>query len=89
MENSLKLIDGRFEPDQAKIVLSLVANAKIKYHTDKINNSKNMSEENIMHSEKRTVQIQTQLREILEKIEAAKAQGKRVDVESTIKVTIL
>ena len=80
----LQLISGRFEAKDAEQILTDIYNVKISFHQQKIRTHID-SEENIKHAEKRILQLEENLRNVIAKI---KNSGKdRIDIHAHIDIS--
>jgi 3-methyladenine DNA glycosylase/8-oxoguanine DNA glycosylase len=67
---TIKLIDGHFQSAEALEIITKMIHVKISFHEDKINQSQN--EEDIKMREKRIKQLQKDLYDVRQHIEATK-----------------
>ena len=88
-DKKIKLIDGVFEPNEALRVLSGVLNSKINYH--KLEDFSNLIRFDgaISNSKKRINELQNSHQELIELMEFAKINNKKIAVKSEIIIELL
>ncbi len=90
MENKkIRLIDGVFEPNEALRVLSGVINSKINYHKLEDFSNHIRFDGAILNSKKRIDELQGAQEELLDLIEFAKNNNKKIAVKSEIIIQLL
>lgn len=86
---NLKLIDGTFDASEAFRVLSGVLNSKISYHQlEDFSNHIRFNGE-ISNSKNRIAELQNSQKELIDLMEYAKLEGKKILIKSDIVIEIL
>lgn len=85
--NDLKLIDGKFNPDEAKEILLNLISSKIQFHTIKDFSSEIGIGEPDIRSRKRIAELRTIKEEILSLIEKTEKENLLLEVKSTITIS--
>lgn len=90
MENkNIKLIDGTFDPNEAKKIISGVLNSKINYHNlDAFSNQIRFDSDNLKTTT-RIQELQNSNSEVLELVEFAKNNNLKLKIESQIFITLV
>lgn len=88
-EKKVKLIDGTFESNEAIRVVSGVINSKINFH--KLDDFSNhiRFEGSISNSKTRIEQLQQSQQELIDLIEYAKLNNKKIKIKSDIHIELL
>ncbi len=88
-DKKIKLIDGVFEPNEALRVLSGVLNSKINYHKLEDFSNHIRFDGAISNSKKRINELQNSHQELIELMEFAKINNKKIAVKSEIIIELL
>lgn len=81
----LKVINGRFNPEEATPILTGIINAKLQNHARKIA-LHDQTEEGIKASETRIKQLEEDLRQSLRFLREAAQRGSRVDIDGVLTI---
>jgi hypothetical protein len=85
--SDFSLIEGRFSATEAKKVLHLLTDAKLRYHTERIITSTNAEE--VQQSKSRIHALKALQQRINEFIDAETADGREVAMHSMIQLEVL
>ncbi|MBS1508282.1 MAG: hypothetical protein JSS79_16705 [Bacteroidetes bacterium] len=85
--HSLKLIDGKFTPSEARKVIVDLLTSKINYHTLEAFSIKERFNGDVSYSEKRIGELKQSIRLVEEILREASEKGYDLKVESTIEIT--
>ena len=89
IDRNLKLIDGTFEPNDALRVLSGVLNSKINFHKLEDFSNHIRFDGAISNSKHRIDELQHTQKELIELMELAKSNGKKISIQSTITIKFI
>lgn len=85
---SIKFINGTFNPDDAKEVLLNLITHKINFHSLKNFSSEERFGKSIEGSQKRIAELRESKEKIVSLVEFAIKENKNIDVVSTIEITL-
>lgn len=81
------LIEGRFTAEEAKRVIYLLTDAKLRYHTERIITSANTEE--VTQSKSRIVALKELQKRLYEYIDAETSGGRYITMHSVIQLEVL
>ncbi len=81
--DTMKLVNGRFDNQQAERLITSLVDVKIELHKDKINGLQN--EEDIKNAEKRIIELQKHRNELLQTVRCSNGM---VDISADISLKI-
>lgn len=84
---TLKLIDNKFTPEEAKDVLLTLINDKIRFHSNKNFSSEIRTGLSQNHSQQRIKELEEAKKEIIELTKKAEEMNILLDVESSIHIS--
>lgn len=85
--NNLKLIDGKFNPIEAKEILLNMISSKIQFHTIKDFSSQLRTGEFEINSRKRMQELKEAREKIIALLDEAQKNNLLVDIQSTINIS--
>lgn len=87
--NQLQLINGEFEPEEAREVLMNIFTDKIRFHEKKCLSSLVTLSKKDEISEKRILELKSNIVTLLNLIDSAKDSGKLLKISSEIKIELV
>jgi predicted polyphosphate/ATP-dependent NAD kinase len=84
----LKLIEGKFTPEDAGKILNELIMSKINYHNREILSIKEKYNGDVSHSEKRIAELNQVRLSLKELLDSAREQGKELKISSTIEIVL-
>jgi len=86
---TFKLIDGKFLPEESRVVLQNVFSNKIKFHQMKNFSSQERYGKDDKTAMKRIPQLKKSIEKILELIDSAELRGEQLEIKSEIIINFI
>ncbi len=85
---NVRLVEGEFEPAESAEVLLSLLNYKIKFHTVQLLNLKETQNSDPEKSQKRIEDLKAAKQEVTELVVRARNHGKKLEIHSTVNITV-